>query len=65
MKKFKVYDLYDGKEVLGYVDTLKEVKALARERYEDTDGECEIYYAQLNPETNKYGFSSAKFLKSF
>lgn len=65
MKKFKVYDLYDGKETLGYVDTLKEIKALAKERYEETDGECAIFYAELNKETNKYKFSSAKHLKSF
>ena len=64
MKKFKVYDLYEGKEVLGYADTLAEVKKIARTQYEATDGECIIYYAELNPETSKYMFSKAKFLKT-
>lgn len=64
MKKFKVYDLYDGKEFIGYADTMKEVRSLAREQYESTDGECSIFYAELNPETNKYRFSCAKFLET-
>lgn len=65
MKKFKVYDLYDGKETLGYVDSMAEIRALARQRVNDTDGECAIFYAELNPETNKYKFSSCVFLKSY
>lgn len=64
MKKFKVYDLYEGKEVLGYADTLAEVKKIARTQYEATDSECRIFYAELNEETNKYMFSKAKFLKT-
>ena len=63
MKKFKVYDLYEGKEVLGYASTLAEVKKIARTQYEATDGECAIFYAALNEETHKYKFSSAKFLE--
>lgn len=62
MKKFKVYDMYEGKMTIGYVDTLSEVKKLAREYYEETDGECSIWYAELNPETLKYKFSDRKFL---
>ena len=63
MKKFKVYDLYEGKDVLGYADTLFEVKKIARSQYVATDGECAIFYAELNPETNKYMFSKVKFLE--
>lgn len=62
MKKYKVYDLYDGKDCIGYADTLKEVKKLAREQYNDTDGECAIYYAELNQDTNKYNFDNRKFI---
>lgn len=29
MKKYKVYDLYEGKECIGYADTLSEVKKIA------------------------------------
>lgn len=53
MKKYKVYDLYEGKDVVGYADTLNEVKRLAREWFRDTDGECCIVYAELNTETGK------------
>lgn len=38
MKKYKVYDLYEGKDVVGYADTLNEVKRLAREWFRDTVG---------------------------
>ena len=62
MKKYKVYDLYEGKECIGYADTLKEVKKLAREQYNETDGECSIYYVELNQKTNKYKFSECKFI---
>lgn len=64
-KKYRVYDLYDYKEILGYADTMKEVKRLAEERYNDTDGECDIWYAELNEETQKYKFSSAIHLENF
>lgn len=60
MKKYKVYDIYEGKDTLGYADTLTEVKKLAREQSRDTDGECYIVYAELNPETGKYKFSQYK-----
>ena len=63
MKKYKVYDLYVYKEVLGYVDTMQEVKRLARERMVDTEGECSIYYVELNKDTQKYKFSQRKFLE--
>ena len=65
MKKYKVYDLYEGKITLGYADNISEVKKLARAEYNDTDGECSIFYAELNPETNKYKFSEAKLLATF
>lgn len=60
MKKYRVYDIYEGKDVLGYADTLTEVKRIAREQIEDTDGECMVVYAELNPETRKYRFSEYK-----
>lgn len=69
MKKYKVYDLYEcefgAREVLGYADNMKEIKRLAKERYNDTDGECDIWYAELNIETQKYKFSNAKHLETF
>ena len=63
MKKYKIYDLYDYKEVIGYADTMQEVKRLAMRRIIDTDGECSIYYVELNQETQKYNFSQRKFLE--
>ena len=60
MKKYRVYDIYEGKDVIGYADTLTEVKRIAREQIEDTDGECMVVYAELNPETGKYRFSEYK-----
>lgn len=65
MKKYKVFDLYEYKECIGYADNIQEVKKLAKERYNDTDGECSIYYAELNPVTQKYKVTNAKFLATF
>lgn len=55
---FKVYDDYDmNMELIGTADNLQEVKQLAKERYEDTDGECLIVYGRDKKHT--------KFLTSF
>ena len=39
----KVYDYYDFKEFLGTAKSIKEAKKIAKQRYDETDGECEIY----------------------
>ena len=62
MKKYKVYDLYEGKECIGYADTLREVKKIARTQYTETDGECAIYYTELNRDTGEYDFAKRKFI---
>lgn len=56
MNKFKVVDIKEGRDTLGYCDTMLEVKKLTKERIEDTDGECLIELRELNIETNKYRF---------
>lgn len=63
MKKYKVKDVYEGTEVLGYVNNIREVKKLAKQRYEDTDGECLIEYRVLNILTLKY--DNPQILKTF
>lgn len=63
MKKYKVYDIYEGKETLGYADTMGEVKLMARDQAEATDGECCVVYAELNPDTGRYRFSEYKEVK--
>lgn len=40
--KYYVYDLYEGKELLGKVESMDEVRELTNERIRDTDGECYI-----------------------
>ena len=62
MKKYKVYDLYEGKDTIGYADTMGEVKKIVRRRIDDTDGECECVYAEINPITSKYKFSECKLI---
>ena len=47
-------------EQLGKVNTMREVKALCKERVEDTDGECCVLVLKRNPETNKYSRKSAE-----
>lgn len=65
MEKYKVYDVYEGKDVLGYADTMEEVRNLARIQDRDTDGECIPVYAELNPETGKYKFSQYKPVENY
>lgn len=64
MKRFKVFAVYDFNEYcIGYADTLREVKKLAREEYDETDGECLIYYLEFDPVSKKYKRESAKVLE--
>lgn len=65
MKKYKVFDIYDGieqRETLGYADNIKEIKQLAKERINDTDGECLIAYITLDITTSKYKLSTMEIL---
>lgn len=65
MNKYKVVDTYEGFDLIGYANTLKEVKQLAKQQYEDCDGECSICYYPLNEKTQKYDRSKIKFLETF
>lgn len=41
MKRYKLYDMYDYKYLVGEYDTLSEVKHVAKQwDIEETDGEC-------------------------
>ena len=40
--KYYVYDLYDGRELLGECESMDEVTKLINERNRETDGECYI-----------------------
>ena len=62
MKRFKVYDLYEGNDCIGYADTLREVKKIARIQYDETDGECDIFFVELDQETQHYDFSKGRFI---
>ena len=53
---YTVFDEWEGKEFLGMVNTMKEVRETARQRYEDTDGECQIWYYE-----DEIGFFLDKF----
>ena len=39
MKKYKLYDAYEEKELLAECDTMAEVRKACRKRDEETDGE--------------------------
>jgi len=64
VKKYKVYDLADNwADVLGYATTMHGVKKLARERMEDTDGDCSIFYA-ISEDGKTYDFKNRTFLET-
>lgn len=49
---YKVFDDYDmDMEFIGTADNIEEVKELARERYDETDGECCIVYGRDKKQT--------------
>lgn len=64
-KKYKVVDLTEGRNFVGYADTLKEVKKLAKHWCEEVAEDAAIFYYPLNEETGKYEFSKKIFLESY
>jgi len=56
MAKFKVIDILEGRDTLGYCNNMVQVNKLVVERIEDTDGECLIELRELNTETHKYRY---------
>ena len=51
---YAVYDEWEGKEFLGTADNMREVRDLAMERYNDTDGECQIWYYKEGEKNSGY-----------
>jgi len=41
-KRYKVVDIYEGIQCIGYADSLIEVNIIYRQQMADTDGECNI-----------------------
>lgn len=64
MKKYKVFDIFDGtvRETLGYADNMREIRKIANKRIEETDGECVIAYITLDTTINKYRLSTMEIL---
>ena len=53
-KKFKLYDVYEGTELLGKFETKNEVAKACNQRDEETDGECSLMLLTLNEDATKY-----------
>lgn len=64
-KKYKVVDLEEGKETIGYADTIEEIKRLAKYWIDNVTEEAAVFYYPLNEQTGKYKFSERKFLKNW
>lgn len=64
-KRYKVVDLLEGKEIIGYADTMAEIKQLAKNWIENIAEEAAIFYYPLNVVTGKYSFSKRKFLETY
>jgi hypothetical protein len=47
MKRYSLYDVYETEifpgELLCTSDDMAEIRQAAKQRHEDTDGECELY----------------------
>lgn len=53
-------DIYEEIDIIGHADTMQEVKQRARQRDNDTDGECHIVYSELKEDIQKYNFTNIK-----
>lgn len=62
-EKYKVVDLLEVKETIGYANSISEVKNLARHWLENVSEEAAIYYYPLNEEKGKYDFEKGSFWK--
>lgn len=47
MKKYRLWDHYEGYGLIGDYDTEAEARAAAKQWNEDTDGECQIVMYRL------------------
>lgn len=51
---YEVYDEWGEKEFIGTADNMREVRDLARKIYNDTDGECQIWYYRKGEKNSGY-----------
>ncbi len=65
LKKYKVVDLGEGKETIGYADIIDEIKRLAKQWIDNVTDEAAVFYYPLNEETGKHRFSERKFLETY
>lgn len=42
LPRYKLYDIYDYRELIGRYETMDAVRESARQRIDDTDGECSL-----------------------
>lgn len=52
--RYRLYDEYDGRELLGSCSTLHEVRRLSKERHNDTDGEWLPMLYKWDAKVSKY-----------
>ena len=64
-KKYKVVDLLESKETIGYEDTIADIIRLAKYWTENIAEEAAIFYYPLNKVTGKYIFSDRVFLETY
>lgn len=65
MKKYKLYDAYEEKELLAECDTMAEVRKACRKRDEETDGEWFPVLYKLDKDKTGEGKTSYKRFESW
>lgn len=53
-KRFRLYDVYEGYDLLGEFDTMSEVRRAALQYDADTDGECCLMVARFYKVPGRY-----------
>lgn len=64
-KRYKVVDLLEGKETIGYADTITDIKRIAKHWIENVAEEAAIFYYPFDKASGKYKFSERVFLETY
>lgn len=61
LPRYKLFDVYDYRELLGRYETMDAVRSSARQRIEDTDGECSLLLFSMSKD-GKYTLCNGNWL---
>lgn len=64
-KDTKLWIYLEGKETIGYADTITDIKRIAKHWIENVAEEAAIFYYPFDKASGKYKFSDRVFLETY